>query len=117
MVRTDLHSPVGEGESLYTGITTWAAHASRWILLPAAVAGFGLGAALLAGGWERIPAAGLPLAVGSIGAWGLIEQRRTRRHPRGRVALQWALVWLGVTGAIAAGLGILLWMMGPAPIL
>lgn len=117
MVPTDLHPPVGDGESLYTGITTWAAHASRWILLPGVVAGFGLGAALLVEGWERIPAAGLPLTVGSIGAWGLIEQRRPKGHRRSRAALQWALVWLGVTGAIAAGLGILLWMMGPAPIL
>lgn len=113
MLRLHLPHAGPENESLYTGITAWARRAHRRDLLILTALGIAVAAGFAVSGWDTFAASGLGIAAASIGAWGMLEQRT----PPGPRALQGALVGLGVAGAVLAGLGLLLWIMGPAPIL
>lgn len=112
-----IHSELDRNESLYQGVTTWAATANPRTLgfiLASSLIG---GAALLVLDWHRWPLAGLLVTAGSIGGWGLIEQRAARPLSPVAVAVKGVLVGLGTIAAVLGGLGLLFWLMGPAPIL
>jgi len=109
------HAPVGE--SLHTGITSWAAHAPRRLLAVITLVGAVSAPIVLriaTAGW---PAAGFLVSLASIGAWGLLEQRGPIPHARWLVAAQWLLMTIGALATVVSGLGLFFWMLGPAPIL
>jgi hypothetical protein len=105
------------GESLHTGITSWAAHAPRRLLtVITAVGAVGAPITLLIAteGWLVV---GFLVTGSCIGAWGLLEQHGPAPHLRWLVAAQWLLVAIGTLATIVSGLGLFFRMMGPAPIL
>lgn len=104
-------------ESLYQGITTWAASApsrTLGLLVASSLAGV---AAILAVDWHRWPVAGWLVTAASIGGWGLVDHRATRPLGRPARVAKAFLVGLGTVAALLGGLGLLFWLMGPAPIL
>jgi hypothetical protein len=83
--------PAAAGESLHAGITRWAGHADVTVLVL--------------------------LSVSAVGAWGLVEQKTAHPHSRLVVLAEWLLAIIGGMTAAAGALGILFWLLGPAPIL
>jgi hypothetical protein len=61
--------------------------------------------------------AGLLLVMATVACWGLLEQRAQVPHSVATRVTQGLLVVLGTVGAMVAGLGLLFWIMGPAPVL
>lgn len=105
------------GESLHAGITRWAGQADRTLL--ALLGGIGASGALviLLVDWRGWPAAGLLISVGAVGTWGLVEQRAVLPHSRLVRVVEALLAVIGGAAAAVATLGILFWLLGPAPIL
>lgn len=106
-----------EPESLYSGITRWAAHASTPMLGFLVVAGLPGAAAVLLLDWRRWPFAAILLTAAMVGGWGLVEQRAA--HPLSapvRLA-ESLLALLGMLLAAGAALGFFFGFLGPAPIL
>lgn len=104
-------------ESLYAAVTRWAAHARPSTLRLLATLGLGGAGGILLLDWTRWPLAGVLLTLSTIGAWGLVEQRAA--HPRTVLvaATESALTGLGTVVAALVALGLLFWLMGPAPVL
>ncbi len=118
MVRSDAHDHPGlSSESLYEIITSWASTANPRLLGGAIALGGALSTVLLLIDRNAWPLVALLVTVGAICAWGLVEQFAPRSHARMVSAAEWVLVSLGSVAALAAALGILFRVMGPAPIL
>ena len=105
------------GESLHAGITRWAGRADATVLALLAILGTGGAAVMLTVDWRRWPLAAMLLSVSAVGTWGLVEQKTARPHSRLVIAAEWLLAGLGGAAAAMGALGILFWLLGPAPIL
>lgn len=105
------------GESLHAGIIRWACQADRTLL--ALLAGIGTTGTLviMLVDWRVWPAAGMLLSVGMVGSWGLVDQQAGSPHSRLVRVVAALLATIGGGAAALAALGILFWLLGPAPIL
>jgi len=113
----DIHHAYPTDRSILTAVTTWALQADArllWLFLFMALPGVLI---LLLSGWERWPFSTPFFTLGTIGAWGLVERRSLRNRSRLASIVESCLVGLGMLMAFLTGLGLLLWVMGPAPIL
>ena len=106
-----------EPESLYSGITRWAAHASTPLLAFLVVAGLPGAAAILLLDWRRWPFAAILFTAATVGAWGLVEQRAAHPHSVSVRLTESFLAVLGMLLAAGAALGFFFGFLGPAPIL
>jgi hypothetical protein len=106
-----------EPESLYSGITRWAAHASRPMLAFLVAAGLPGAAAILLLDWRRWPFAAILFTAATVGAWGLAEQRAPHPHSAPVRLAESLLTLLGMLLAAGAALGFFFGFLGPAPIL
>jgi len=84
-----------------------------WIMAAAAATGIGI---ILVIDWHRWPLASVLAAFGCFGVWGLVEHHEQRGRGTLRL-IQGAAAVLGGIAAIAGLLGVLFWILGPAPIL
>lgn len=103
--------------SLYEGLTQWASHARQRMLAALAATSLLIGSAVVVLDRRRAPVAGLMLIMATVACWGLLEQRAHVPHTTVVRVAQGLLVLLGTLGAVVAGLGLLFWVMGPAPVL
>ena len=117
MIRSAPEPEAARNESLYQGITTWAAHADRPLLATMLILGLAGAPAVVLLDWRIWPAAALLITVSTVAAWGLIEQQVSSRRSFAVSAAQWLLVAVGTITAVLASFGLLFWLMGPAPIL
>jgi hypothetical protein len=102
-------------ESLYDAIVRWAGAASPHLLRVLAWSGW-LGAI----GVMAIDAAQWPvgvgmIAIGALGAWGLLEHRLSGRQGRGIETLERVVATLALVAALIAILVGLFVFLGPAP--
>lgn len=109
--------PAATGESLHAGITRWAGHADITVLALLTILGAAGTIVMVTVDWRRWPLAALLLSVSAVGAWGLVEQKTAHPHSRLVVLVEWLLAGIGGMTAAAGALGILFWLLGPAPIL
>jgi hypothetical protein len=105
------------GESLHAGITRWAGRADVTVLILLTVLGAVGTVVMVTVDWRRWPLAALLVSISAVGAWGLVEQKTAYPHSRLVVLLEWLLASIGGMAAAAGALGILFWLLGPAPIL
>jgi hypothetical protein len=105
------------GESLHAGIVRWAGRADVTLLVLLAVLGGAGAMVMLTVDWRRWPLAAVLLSVSTVGAWGLVEQKAALPHSRLVIVTEWMLAGIGGTAAATGALGILFWLLGPAPIL
>ncbi len=117
MIYAPPHHPDPPHHSLYEGLTGWASHARQRVLVGLGASSLMIGSAVIAVDWRRAPVAGLSLVMATVACWGLLEQRAQIPHSAVIRMAQGLLVALGALGAIVAGLGLLFWAMGPAPVL
>ena len=106
-----------EPESLYSGITRWAAHASVPMLGFLVAAGLPGAAVILLLDWRRWPFAAILFTGATVGAWGLVEQRAAHPHSVPVRLTESLLAVLGMLLAAGAALGFFFGFLGPAPIL
>lgn len=113
----DRTHPAPSGESVHTAITRWARQAS--VTLLRLLGGIGtLGALVMVTvDWRAWPLGALLLSIGMVGMWGLVDQRSTNPRQRTILLLEALLAIVGGLAAALAGLGLLFWLLGPAPIL
>jgi hypothetical protein len=102
-------------ESLYAALTRWAAHARRRTLAGMLILGLaGAALILVLAGWHKVFFTGYPIALSSIGGWGLLQQR-PGPHLDWVDDVQSLLVGLGMVAGIAAMIATLFVAMGPSP--
>jgi hypothetical protein len=112
-----IHHAYPTDRSILAAITTWAQHADArilWLFLAMVLPGVMI---LLLTGWQRWPFSTPFFTLGAIGAWGLLERRVQADRSRLASVVESCLLGLGMLMAFLTGLGLLLWVMGPAPIL
>lgn len=109
--------PMRHGESIYAGITRWAARAERHLLEVMFWSGSlgSLAIAVIDTGHFLIATPMITLA--SIGGWGLAERDRRQHASRLSQFLEATFLVLGCLSAIVGSFALLIWIMGPAPIL
>jgi len=112
-------APPGEPrpEPITEAVARWARLASTRLLAAAALLGAGTAAAVLLLDWHWWPAAALSIAVAAFGIWGTLERHYPRPHSLLVRAAKGAAVALGAAGVVVGALGLLFWLLGPAPIL
>lgn len=104
-------------ESIYTGVTRWAAQAESHLLQVMALAGVLGSLAVVLVDSSRWPVVTPMITMATIAGWGLLKRGEGQLPTRARRLLEAALVALGSLAAVVAAFALLVWIMGPAPIL
>jgi hypothetical protein len=104
-------------ESIYTGVTRWAARAPQRLLTVMLLSGVAGVVGVMVIDFERWILAMPMLTLATIGGWGILDGRRQHRPSLATTLLAGILTFVGIASAVVAALGLMLWIMGPAPIL
>ena len=99
-----------QAESLYAFVTRTASNAPIRRLLELLVAAAAIAAGILVTGPQRWPVAAAAGAIAAIALWGIAAHRGPGGLTR---AAQGLLLVVGWLLAIAAGVGLLFWVLGP----
>jgi hypothetical protein len=117
MVRIEPHHAANGHESLYGLVTACATAARPRILVILTVLSASAALALFLFSNAAWPVAMYFFATATICLWGIVEQTARKPMSRALALLEMLLVVFGCAATLAGSLGVLLWILGPAPVL